>query len=161
MPSDSDDDEPSKVDTEAKDSESPDDDANVESKADSNDDVEEEKNADDDDDEGDKLEAGTLRVDPRDINSDRLEPKVDVRQCVVGGRVRDQIIDLAKQAIEQSSVASGIAKFIKSQLDKEFHPTWHCIVGRDFSMAVEHFDEGLMYFYVDSIAVLVFKHAAQ
>ena len=108
------------------------------------------------------LEPGTLKVDPtRDIAADAPETPVDVRECNLSNRVKEQVIDFARTAFEQSSVATAIAKYVKTQLDKEFEPTWHVIVGRDFAMAVSHVSEGLMYFYVGNIAFLVFKHAAE
>ena len=112
-------------------------------------------------DGGDQLEDGTLKVDPsREIGSESIEMPVRVVQSQLSNRVQEHIVDLAKQAMENSASPTSIAKFVKTQLDKEFHPAWHCIVGRNFGMAVSHVEDGLAYFYVGSVAFLVFKHSS-
>ena len=115
--------------------------------------------SDDEDGGGDgaDLAPGSLRASVRDINADAVELKADVRECKLSGRIREQVIELARQGIDQSSVQTGIAKFIKTQLDKEFNPSWHVVVGREFGMALSHADDNVMYFYLGTIAILVWK----
>ncbi len=97
----------------------------------------------------------------RDINASRATPEVDMRECKLPDRVKEVVVDLAQQALEQSSVPTAMAKFIKMQLDKDFHPSWHVVVGRDFGMCVSHAEASVAYFYVGELAFLVYKHSAE
>ncbi|KAI9705963.1 MAG: Dynein light chain [Candelina mexicana] len=50
-----------------------------------------------------------------------------------------------------------IAQFIKKEFDTRKGATWHCIVGRNFGSFVTHETKNFIYFYVNSLAVLLFK----
>ena len=132
---------------------------------------EEEEEEDDDDDysgggeggEGDgDLPEGTVKVDAsRDINADPIHHDADVKACKLSNRVREQVVEIARQAIEQSSVQTSIAKYIKTQLDKELNPAWHCVVGREFGMSLSHSEDNLIYFYLGEVAFLVWQHSRE
>ena len=48
---------------------------------------------------------------------------------------------------------------IRADLTKEYHKTWHCIVGREFSTYVTHYQGCYAYFYIGQVGVLIFKTA--
>jgi dynein light chain LC8-type len=108
----------------------------------------------------DDLPAGSRKTDAsRDINANGAELKADVRSCKLGSRMKEQVLDFARQAIESSSVQTAVAKFVKTNMDKEFGPSWHVVVGREFGMSLSHGQDAVMYFYLGDIAVLVWQHS--
>ncbi|KAI5741006.1 hypothetical protein M8J76_009461 [Diaphorina citri] len=66
-----------------------------------------------------------------------------------------ETIRFAQDAIAKYKVEKDIAMYIKTQLDKTYEPTWHCIVGRNFGSFVTHESGNFLYFYLDKIAILV------
>ena len=64
---------------------------------------------------------------------------------------------LLLQAIDKWTVEKDIAAYIKKEFDSRHGPTWHCIVGSKFGSYVTHETKHFVYFYLDSIAVLLFK----
>ncbi|KAL1461857.1 hypothetical protein WDU94_013724 [Cyamophila willieti] len=61
-------------------------------------------------------------------------------------------IRFAQIAMAKYHVEKDIAMYVKTQLDKSYHPTWHCIVGRNFGSFVTHETGNFLYFYLDKIA---------
>ncbi|CAH8434906.1 unnamed protein product [Schistosoma rodhaini] len=47
----------------------------------------------------------------------------DMQQCAV---------DTAAQAMTEYSIEKDIAAYIKKHFDKNYGPTWHCVVGKNF-----------------------------
>ena len=43
------------------------------------------------------------------------------------------------------------------EFDKQYNPTWHCIVGRNFGSYVTHETKHFVYFYLGQVAILLFK----
>lgn len=66
-------------------------------------------------------------------------------------------IDVASQAMEKFTVEKEIAAYIKKEFDKKHNPTWHCIVGRNFGSYVTHETRHFIYFYLNQMAILLFK----
>jgi len=46
---------------------------------------------------------------------------------------------------------------IKKDFDTHFYPTWHCIVGKDFGSEIEYEENHMIYFYMGSKAILLFR----
>ncbi|KAG3268172.1 DYNLL1-like [Ictidomys tridecemlineatus] len=46
---------------------------------------------------------------------------------------------------------------IEKKFDKKYHPTWNCIVGRNFNSYVTHETKHFIYFYLGQVAILLFK----
>lgn len=61
------------------------------------------------------------------------------------------------QALEKWNVEKDIAAYIKKEFDSRHGPTWHCIVGSKFGSYVTHETRHFIYFYLDSMAVLLFR----
>lgn len=51
-----------------------------------------------------------------------------------------------------------IAAYIKKDFDARHGPTWHCIVGTKFGSYVTHESMNFIYFIVENLAVLLFRH---
>ena len=58
------------------------------------------------------------------------------------------MIDLAYHAINNYKLENEIAQFIKKECDKNFSPTWHCFVGKNFGSFVTHETKHFIYFYI-------------
>lgn len=63
----------------------------------------------------------------------------------------------ASQAHDRYELERDMAMFIKQEFDRRYQPTWHCIVGRHFGSFVSHETSGFIYFYIDKLAVLLFR----
>ena len=61
------------------------------------------------------------------------------------------------QALDRYELERDMAMFVKQEFDKRYQPTWHCIVGRHFGSYVSHEMQGFIYFYIDKLAVLLFR----
>ncbi|ETO30827.1 hypothetical protein RFI_06293 [Reticulomyxa filosa] len=62
-----------------------------------------------------------------------------------------------KQALEKLTIEKDVASHIKKEFDKKHGPTWHCVVGRNFGSYVTHETKHFIYFYIDQVAILLFK----
>ena len=88
--------------------------------------------------------------------------------------------DTISTAIEKASGATGInvevriissifhvflflllkfaCKFVKDQMDRQFGPCWHCVMGEGFSFEVTRQAKTTLYmYYAGKIAILLFK----
>ncbi len=50
-----------------------------------------------------------------------------------------------------------LAKNLKKEFDGRFNPTWQCIVGKNFGSDIGFYENHMIYFYVGSTAVLLWK----
>ncbi|KAH3762470.1 dynein light chain 2, cytoplasmic [Pelomyxa schiedti] len=85
--------------------------------------------------------------------------KAVVKNADMTDEMQAEAIDCATAAMEKFTIEKDIAGYIKKEFDKKFHPTWHCIVGRNFGSFVTHESKGFIYFYLGQVAVLLFKTA--
>jgi len=63
----------------------------------------------------------------------------------------------ATTALDKFTIEKDVAAHIKKDFDKKHGPTWHCIVGRNFGSFVTHETKHFIYFYIDQVAILLFK----
>ena len=47
-------------------------------------------------------------------------------------KMQQRAVNCAKLALTESRIEKDIAAYIKKSFDKEYGPTWHCVVGRSF-----------------------------
>ncbi|WBW74848.1 dynein light chain Dlc2 [Schizosaccharomyces osmophilus] len=99
-----------------------------------------------------------------DVSSASIERlKSDAKLMVVIKAVdmeeemQQDAVHTAVQAMEKFTVEKDIAAFVKREFDKKYSPTWHCIVGRNFGSYVTHESHRFVYFYLGTIAFLLFK----
>ncbi|MQM01564.1 hypothetical protein Taro_034314 [Colocasia esculenta] len=83
--------------------------------------------------------------------------KVIVKSADMKENMQKEAIDCAISAFEKYGVEKDIAEQIKKEFDKNYGPTWHCIVGRNFGSYVTHETNHFIYFYLDQKAILLFK----
>lgn len=58
--------------------------------------------------------------------------KAIVKNADMPEEMQQKAVDVAKEAMEQFSIEKDIAAHLKKAFDKEYSPTWHCVVGRNF-----------------------------
>eukprot|EP00347_Sterkiella_histriomuscorum_P012699 403367559 len=71
--------------------------------------------------------------------------------------------EFVTSGIEKASGQFGInieiaCKFVKDQMDRQFGPSWHCVMGEGFSFEVTRQAKTTLYmYYAGKICVLLFK----
>ncbi|KAJ7890598.1 outer dynein arm light chain 8 [Mycena olivaceomarginata] len=60
-------------------------------------------------------------------------------------------------ALEKYNIEKDIAAQIKKEFDRRHGPTWHVVVGKNFGSYVTHETKHFIYFYVGSLAILIWK----
>ncbi|BFU21146.1 dynein light chain 1,cytoplasmic, putative [Entamoeba histolytica HM-1:IMSS-B] len=60
-------------------------------------------------------------------------------------------------AYQLNSTDQSIAEFMKTSFDSFYGPTWHCIVGNQFSAFVTHIEGNFIYFISNYKAVMLFR----
>merc|ERR1712228_268543 len=83
--------------------------------------------------------------------------KAVVKNADMSEDMQQDAIDISTQALEKFNIEKDIAAYIKKEPDKKYGPTWHCIVGRNFGSCVTHESKHFIYFYINTVAVLLFK----
>lgn len=64
------------------------------------------------------------------------ERKFVIKQIDMDGKMEKEAIIAANEALDKFNVEKDIAAYIKQQFDKNYSPSWHCIVGKDFGCYV-------------------------
>ncbi|KAG0236779.1 dynein light chain 1, cytoplasmic [Mortierella sp. GBAus27b] len=85
------------------------------------------------------------------------EPKPVIKNVDMSEEMQQEAVECAISAFDQYSVEKDIAAHLKKEFDKKYGATWHCIVGRNFGSYVTHETKHFIYFYLDQIAILLFK----
>ncbi|KAK0411081.1 hypothetical protein QR680_005468 [Steinernema hermaphroditum] len=67
----------------------------------------------------------------------------------------------AIKALRQFTVEKNAARYIKEEFDRKFQGQWHCVVGKQFGCFVSHFESDFAYFYLNSVAVMLFRTAGE
>ncbi|UKK00167.2 dynein light chain 1 [Theileria orientalis] len=93
----------------------------------------------------------------------RTEKKPTAQDAVVKNVDMDEeaqayALKIAEEALSKYEVEKDIAAHIKKEFDKTYSPTWHCIVGRNFGSFVTHEKQCFIYFYLGTMAILLFKN---
>ena len=75
-----------------------------------------------------------------------------------------EMLDVAtSQAIYAQENLAGekeVAHHMKTVFEEKYQPTWHCLVGRNFSSFVTHEKNCCCYFYVGQMGVFLWKTPA-
>jgi len=66
-------------------------------------------------------------------------------------------VEIASTALEKYNIEKDIAAQIKKEFDQRHGPTWHVVVGKNFGSYVTHETRHFIYFYVGSLAFLIWK----
>lgn len=85
--------------------------------------------------------------------------KATIKSADMTEDMQQDAIESAVRAIQTEGVFKDIAACIKKDFDKRYGPTWHCITGNAFGTFVTHEERNFIYFFLDDLAVLLFKSA--
>ncbi|KAI9719462.1 MAG: hypothetical protein M1812_003533 [Candelaria pacifica] len=83
--------------------------------------------------------------------------EAQIRSADMSEEMQQEAVEVATEAMSKYNIEKDIAQFIKKEFDTRKGATWHCIVGRNFGSFVTHETKNFIYFYVNSLAVLLFK----
>ncbi|VDM76704.1 unnamed protein product [Strongylus vulgaris] len=92
-------------------------------------------------------------------NPEKCPPSksVVVKSTDMSEEMQQEAIAAAQTGIQQYQLEKDIASYIKLEFDKRYSPSWHCVVGRNFGSYVTHETNRFIYFYVQHVAVMLFK----
>ncbi|VEL34775.1 unnamed protein product [Protopolystoma xenopodis] len=60
------------------------------------------------------------------------ERKAVVKNADMPEEMQQDAVETCVIAMEKCNIEKDIAAYLKKEFDKKYHPTWHCIVGRNF-----------------------------
>ncbi|KAJ7224330.1 outer dynein arm light chain 8 [Mycena pura] len=107
----------------------------------------------------DKVDATSSSTDvgsgPRDTGSGA--PKAIIKNVDMSDEMQQESVDIASAALEKYNIEKDIAAQIKREFDRRYGPTWHVVVGKNFGSYVTHETKHFIYFYVGSLAILIWK----
>jgi dynein light chain LC8-type len=69
----------------------------------------------------------------------------------------EEIEAVIVDAFRKFTIEKDIATFIKKEADRKFGPTWHCIVGRNFTSSMTYEAQGLFYCYLEKNAIMIWR----
>ena len=85
------------------------------------------------------------------------ERKAVIKSADMSEEMQQDAVDVASKALDQFNIEKDIATFVKKEFDQKYHPSWHCVVGRNFGSYVTHEAKHFIYFYLGQVAILLFK----
>ena len=85
--------------------------------------------------------------------------KAVIKSADMTDDMQQDAIETVVQAIQTETVHKDIAAYLKKEFDKKYGPTWHCIAGKNYGSYVTHESQHFMYFFLDDLAILLFKSA--
>ena len=50
-----------------------------------------------------------------------------------------------------------MARELKKLFDEKFHPTWQCVVGKNFGSEISFEEKHMLYFHFNATAILLWK----
>ncbi|KAI0737119.1 dynein light chain type 1-domain-containing protein [Daedaleopsis nitida] len=84
-------------------------------------------------------------------------PKAVVKNVDMSEEMQQEAVDVASAALEKYNIEKDIAAQIKKEFDRRHGPTWHVVVGKNFGSYVTHETKHFIYFYIGSLAILIWK----
>ncbi|KAG2125029.1 outer dynein arm light chain 8 [Suillus clintonianus] len=93
---------------------------------------------------------------PREHNS-AGGPKAIIKNVDMTDEMQQESVEIASAALEKYTIEKDIAAQIKKEFDRRHGPTWHVVVGKNFGSYVTHETKHFIYFYVGSLAILIWK----
>ena len=60
-----------------------------------------------------------------------------VKNADMSDEMQQDAVDCATAALSKYGIEKDVAAHIKKEFDKKYHPTWHCIVGRNFGSTLQ------------------------
>ncbi|OJA18442.1 hypothetical protein AZE42_05814 [Rhizopogon vesiculosus] len=93
---------------------------------------------------------------PREYNAAN-GPKAIIKNVDMTEEMQQESVDIATAALEKYNIEKDIAAQIKKEFDRRHGATWHVVVGKNFGSYVTHETKHFIYFYVGSLAILIWK----
>ncbi|KAF8473749.1 dynein light chain type 1-domain-containing protein [Russula ochroleuca] len=84
-------------------------------------------------------------------------PKAIIKNVDMTEDMQQESVDVASAALEKYNIEKDIAAQIKKEFDKRHGATWHVVVGKNFGSYVTHETKHFIYFYIGSLAILIWK----
>ncbi|KAF8202538.1 outer dynein arm light chain 8 [Pholiota molesta] len=84
-------------------------------------------------------------------------PKAIIKNVDMSEEMQQESVDIASAALEKYNIEKDIAAQIKKEFDRRHGPTWHVVVGKNFGSYVTHETKHFIYFYVGTLAILIWK----
>ncbi|KAF5361914.1 hypothetical protein D9756_002479 [Leucocoprinus leucothites] len=84
-------------------------------------------------------------------------PKAIIKNVDMSEELQQESVDIANSALEKYNIEKDIAAHIKKEFDRRHGATWHVVVGKNFGSYVTHETKHFIYFYVGSLAILIWK----
>ncbi|KAG6866561.1 hypothetical protein C0991_002046 [Blastosporella zonata] len=84
-------------------------------------------------------------------------PKAIIKNVDMSDEMQQESVDITSSALDKYTVEKDIAAQIKKEFDRRHGPTWHVVVGKNFGSYVTHETKHFIYFYVGSLAFLIWK----
>ncbi|OJT04291.1 Dynein light chain 2, cytoplasmic [Trametes pubescens] len=84
-------------------------------------------------------------------------PKAIIKNVDMSEDMQQEAVDIAHAALEKYNIEKDIAAQIKKEFDKRHGPTWHVVVGKNFGSYVTHETKHFIYFYIGTLAILIWK----
>ncbi|KAG6812750.1 Dynein light chain 1, cytoplasmic [Tricholoma furcatifolium] len=84
-------------------------------------------------------------------------PKAIIKNVDMSEEMQQESVDITSSALEKYTIEKDIAAHIKKEFDRRHGPTWHVVVGKNFGSYVTHETKHFIYFYIGSLAFLIWK----
>ncbi|KAH9829946.1 outer dynein arm light chain 8 [Rhodofomes roseus] len=106
-----------------------------------------------------KLDAPTSSTDSGSATRDAANggPKAIIKNVDMSEDMQQESVDIASAALEKYNIEKDIAAQIKKEFDRRHGATWHVVVGKNFGSYVTHETKHFIYFYIGSLAILIWK----
>ncbi|CAL1715706.1 unnamed protein product [Somion occarium] len=91
------------------------------------------------------------------VSNGASTPKAIIKNVDMSDELQQEAVDIASAALEKYNIEKDIAAQIKKEFDKRHGPTWHVVVGKNFGSYVTHETKHFIYFYIGSLAILIWK----
>lgn len=66
------------------------------------------------------------------------ETKAIIKNVDMSEEMQRKAVDIAADALVKFTVEKDVAAHVKRTMDKEFGPTWHAVVGKNYGSYVTH-----------------------
>ncbi|KAH9588131.1 Dynein light chain 1, cytoplasmic [Schistosoma haematobium] len=83
--------------------------------------------------------------------------KVIVKDTDMNDEMMELAIRVTACAMDRFQADMDVANYIKTQFNKKYGRSWHCIVGRRFGSDVSHEERSFIYFFLGDRAILLYK----
>jgi len=80
-----------------------------------------------------------------------------IKNVDMSDEMQTDAVEFTTQALEKFTIEKDMAAFVKREFDKKYGATWHCVIGRHFGSYVTHETKHFIYFYIGTMAILLFK----